>query len=86
MTVLCVTRFAYACRVGRLPACVPQRVLVWEHKLSVPVSEVAMKRGRDEWWHEVVACQPSAAASCPVEWLDAEAPLFKLYTSGSTGG
>jgi hypothetical protein len=35
--------------------------------------------GRDEWWHEVV---PAAEASCPVEWMESEAPLFVLYTSG----
>ncbi|HMA00089.1 MAG TPA: AMP-binding protein, partial [Steroidobacteraceae bacterium] len=41
-----------------------------------------MQAGRDVWWHEAVAGQPSA---CEPEWVDAEHPLFLLYTSGSTG-
>lgn len=28
---------------------------------------------------------PQYPTTCPVEWLDAEDPLFLLYTSGSTG-
>ncbi len=43
---------------------------------------VAMERGRDLWWHEVVAGQPAA---CEPEWVEAEHPLYLLYTSGSTG-
>ncbi len=45
-------------------------------------SEVDMKEGRDVWWYEEVMCQ---SPDCPVEWMDAEDPLFILYTSGSTG-
>jgi acetyl-CoA synthetase len=43
---------------------------------------IAMKEGRDRWWHDVVANASSthAAASLP-----AEHPLFILYTSGTTG-
>jgi acetyl-CoA synthetase len=37
---------------------------------------------RDIWYHEIVADMP---VDCPVEWMDAEDPLFILYTSGSTG-
>ena len=43
---------------------------------------VSMKEGRDVWYHEAAA---GAAAHCePVE-VNAEDPLFILYTSGSTG-
>ncbi len=41
-----------------------------------------MQEGRDIWWHEVMA---DASADCEVESMDAEDPLFILYTSGSTG-
>jgi acetyl-CoA synthetase len=40
-----------------------------------------MKDGRDIWWHE--ACE-KADADCPAEALEAEHPLYILYTSGST--
>lgn len=45
-------------------------------------SDVNMEQGRDVWWHEAADAQ---AKDCPVEWMDAEDPLFILYTSGSTG-
>lgn len=43
---------------------------------------VAMKSGRDVWWHDAVA---AVDAVCPPAVLDSEHPLFLLYTSGSTG-
>lgn len=45
-------------------------------------SQVNMVAKRDVWWHEAAQAQ---SAECPVEWMDAEDPLFILYTSGSTG-
>ncbi|MDE3273526.1 acetate--CoA ligase [Pseudoalteromonas sp. G4] len=36
----------------------------------------------DVWWHDLVADQ---ATTCEPEVMDAEDPLFILYTSGSTG-
>jgi acetyl-CoA synthetase len=44
--------------------------------------EVAMSPGRDFWWQELMA---EAPADCPAERLDAEHPLYILYTSGTTG-
>ena len=44
--------------------------------------DVAMKDGRDIWYHEAAAGVP---ADCPPEEMNAEDPLFILYTSGSTG-
>ena len=41
-----------------------------------------MMVGRDHWWHEQMA---DASATCPPAKLDAEHPLFILYTSGTTG-
>ncbi|PCJ98200.1 MAG: acetate--CoA ligase [Zetaproteobacteria bacterium] len=37
---------------------------------------------RDIWWHDIVNLQ---SADCPCEPMNAEDPLFILYTSGSTG-
>jgi acetyl-CoA synthetase len=45
-------------------------------------AEVAMRQGRDVWWHEVVADQ---SVECAPEEMDAEDVLFILYTSGTTG-
>jgi acetyl-CoA synthetase len=44
-------------------------------------ADCEMKDGRDVWYHEI--CD-AADADCPAEELDAEHPLFVLYTSGST--
>src|SRR5260221_210053 len=45
-------------------------------------SSIAMKAGRDVWWHDATAKQPD---TCEPTWVNAEHPLFILYTSGSTG-
>jgi acetyl-CoA synthetase len=44
-------------------------------------ADCEMRDGRDVWFHEVME---SAEAECPAEELDAEHPLYILYTSGST--
>jgi acetyl-CoA synthetase len=43
---------------------------------------INFQQGRDIWLHELVDGQ---SAECEPEWVDAEHPLFILYTSGSTG-
>ena len=45
-------------------------------------TEIEMQQGRDHWWHDLV---DEASADCPPEHLDAEHPLYILYTSGTTG-
>jgi acetyl-CoA synthetase len=43
---------------------------------------INFQQGRDLWLHDLVDGQ---SAQCEPEWVDAEHPLFILYTSGSTG-
>jgi acetyl-CoA synthetase len=44
--------------------------------------DVGWEAGRDVWLHEEME---SVSADCPPEEMNAEDPLFILYTSGSTG-
>lgn len=55
-----------------------ERVLVVERIHS----EIKMKEGRDYWLQPLL---DKADTECPIEIMDAEDPLFILYTSGSTG-
>lgn len=45
-------------------------------------SPIAFDPNKEYWWHELKA---QASADCEPEPMDAEDPLFILYTSGSTG-
>ena len=46
--------------------------------------DCSMTEGRDVWFHDEMAAA-DITADCPPEPVDAEHPLFILYTSGSTG-
>jgi acetyl-CoA synthetase len=60
-------------------SCPSVRHVVVYKRTGTPQS---MFGGRDLWWHELMA---NAADECPAEPLDAEHPLYLLYTSGTTG-
>ena len=45
-------------------------------------TEVDWTEGRDVWWHEV---RETASTEHEPVWVEAEHPLFILYTSGTTG-
>ncbi len=48
-------------------------------------SDVTMKDGRDQWWHDVVDGQSDDPTSCPCEPMDAEDMFFLMFSSGTTG-
>jgi acetyl-CoA synthetase len=55
-----------------------EKVIVYQRTRT----PVPMMAGRDYWWHEVIQ---KASTECEAVPLDAEHPLFILYTSGTTG-
>ncbi len=68
--------------VWRWPPPQVSTVLVLSNSCGIPMEKTPMEAERDKWWQAEVAAQPS---TCEVEWVEAEHPLFLLYTSGSTG-
>jgi len=64
--------------VSRSP--VVQKVIVYKRTGQ----DVEMVPGRDFWWHDLEKL-PIASPYCETEVMDAEDPLFILYTSGTTG-
>ena len=58
-----------------------RHVVVFERRPGQPF-DVAMKAGRDRWYHDLM--KDASAVSAP-EPMDAEDMLYILYTSGTTG-
>src|SRR5690606_27916457 len=57
-----------------------ERVIV----LTRTRTPVSMIKGRDVWWEdEIKKVETQGNPACPAEEMDAEDPLFILYTSGS---
>jgi len=50
-------------------------------RLGEAAKNISMRKGRDHWWHELVASQHPHS---PPEAMEAEDLLFLLYTSGTT--
>jgi acetyl-CoA synthetase len=60
----------------------PENVVVVRHTGK----EVSMEPGRDYWYHELMSMPIVRYPSrCETEVMDAEDPLYILYTSGTTG-
>jgi acetyl-CoA synthetase len=57
-------------------------VVVRRTEKPIGGSPAAMKAGRDQWWHELMA---KASPNRPATAMNAEDILFTLYTSGTTG-
>jgi acetyl-CoA synthetase len=47
--------------------------------------DVYMEAGRDYWYHDLMSLPIANTPYCGTEEMDAEDPLFILYTSGTTG-
>jgi acetyl-CoA synthetase len=68
-----------------------QRSATVEHVIVVKRTgqDMIMEAGRDYWYHDLmglpVAKTAAGQSRCETEVMDAEDPLFMLYTSGTTG-
>ena len=66
------------CDEALLRQSVVQHVVVYQRTQQT----IHWEEGRDRWWHDLMA---DASTECATEVMDAEDPMFILYTSGTTG-
>lgn len=59
-----------------------KRVTPGCEKAAATIKPTPWNDDRDFWWHDEME---EVEAACYPEWMNAEDPLFMLYTSGSTG-
>lgn len=57
-------------------------VLVADAASAISRNKVPFIQGRDLWLEDSLLGQPG---ECPIEWMDAEAPLFKVKTPSILG-
>ncbi len=62
-----------------LPSCPSVKHVIVHRRTGTPQNMVG---GRDHWLQDLM---PKASPQCPAEPVDAEHPLYILYTSGTTG-
>ncbi|HXZ82041.1 MAG TPA: acetate--CoA ligase [Terriglobales bacterium] len=62
-----------------LDSCPSVKHVIVYQRTKTPVT---MKAGRDHWWHDLMS---KASDKCDATPVDAEHPLYILYTSGTTG-
>lgn len=51
------------------------KVLCYDHTIAASRETIEWNEARDVWWQDVI---PKQSAECATEWVDAEAPLFKV--------
>jgi acetyl-CoA synthetase len=62
----------------------PVKKVLVVHRVTEGIHGLEMKEGRDVWWHDAQADVANDAIVEP-EHVEAEHPLYILYTSGTTG-
>ena len=57
-------------------------MLTFDNANAMARADANFVEGRDVWWQDAV---DAMGTECDIEWMDAEDPLFMLYTSVGGG-